>query len=78
MAAFTGAAFFTGALTASLDSLEAFLLAASKEAFLAYFFLNSVKNRLYSYNLALEDSQVDFLAFLAITLDLILSAVTNL
>jgi len=68
----------TGALTASLESLEAFLLAASKEAFLAYFFLNSNKNLLYSSNLVLEAYQVAFLLFLEIALDLILSAVTNL
>jgi len=55
LAVFLGSSFLAaGFLAASLDSLEAFLLAASKEAFLAYFFLNSAKNLLYSSNLALE------------------------
>ena len=68
----------TGFLAASLDSPEDFLLAASIECFLAYFFLNSNKNLLYSSNLALEDSQLALLVFLAMDLALILSAVTNL
>jgi len=47
-------------LTSYLESAEAFLLEASAEAFLAYYFLNSDKNLEYSSTDFLEVSHLYF------------------
>jgi hypothetical protein len=51
-------------LTLSLASAEAFLLAASAEAFLAFSFLCTANKALYSSKAFLEFSHFSFLAFL--------------
>jgi hypothetical protein len=63
---------------ASLSSAEAFLLLAYSENFLAYYFLNSPKNLLYSSNDFLELAHLFFLSVLAIVFLLILSGVISL
>lgn len=72
------AGFFTSAFLASFYSAEAFLLAASAEAFLAFSFLYSAKNLLYSSTAFLEDSHLSVLVFFLITFLLSLSAVMSL
>jgi len=61
-----------------LESADAFLLLAASEYFLAYFFLNSTKNLLYSSNDFLALVHLPFLVALWMAFLLILSGVTNL
>jgi len=81
--AFLGSTFLVEATTSpdfffSFYSAEAFLLLAKSEYFLAYYFLNSATNLLYSSKDFLELAHLDFFSVLAMTFLLILSGVTIL
>lgn len=78
-AAFLGASTFLGStFLVSLASAEAFLLAASAEAFLAFSFLCTANKALYSSKAFLEFSHLSLLIFLVTAFYLSLSAVMSL